>query len=190
MIKIAITPEKNFISEIEYIITILDAGWDYVHIRHPHSTIQDIRKIIIQIPEKYHSNLKLHDNFNLTEEFKLGGLHLNHRNHVAPPNYSGKISKSCHSIEELNTNLNIYEYVTLSPIYDSISKKGYVSNFTPSQLDYIPNDKVIALGGVTPERINSIKRYPFIGFAMLGYLFESKNINELKHKLNLINSLL
>lgn len=190
MIKIAITPEKIFINEIEYIIEILDAGWDYVHIRHPHSTIQDIRKIIIQIPEKYHSKLKLHDNFNLVEEFKLGGLHLNHRNHIMPQNWNGKISKSCHSIEELNTNLNIYEYITLSPIYDSISKQGYVSNFTATQLDSIPQNKVIALGGVTLERINNIKRYPFIGFAMLGYLFNTANINELKNKLNLINSLL
>ena len=54
--------------------------------------------------------------------------------------------------------------------FDSISKQGYHSAFTGetlSALDDIPTP-VIALGGVTPERIPYLKRYNFNGFAMLG----------------------
>ncbi len=41
----------------------------------------------------------------------------------------------------------------------------------------------VALGGVTPLRIDAVNQYPFIGYAVLGYLFNSNSIDELRQKL-------
>ncbi len=187
MIRIAITPEAELPREAEMIEAILDAGWDYVHLRHPQASERDMRRLIEALPQSRRRQLKLHSHFNLAEEYGLGGVHLNSRNPAAPEGYSGLISYSCHSIEEA-TEAKGCEYVTLSPIFDSISKQGYTAAFSHEQLLAIPAGRVIALGGVTAEQIDAVKCYPFAGFAMLGYLFNSRDISELKDKLETINS--
>lgn len=171
MTAIAITPERleNERHEAAAACALLDAGWHRIHLRHPGASRTDVRKLIEAIPQAFHSCLVLHGHFDLCNDFNLGGLHLNHRCPDAPALYRGALSRSCHSIDELRKCTGL-AYATLSPIFDSISKQGYHSAFTGetlSALDDIPTP-VIALGGVTPERIPYLKRYNFNGFAMLG----------------------
>lgn len=171
MIRIAITPEEEIADEAKVITKLLDSGdFDIVHLRHPGASLRDIKRIIENIPPRLHSRLRLHGHFELIYEFNLGGLHLNSRCPVPPANYSGPVSRSCHSIEELNRYPEC-DYLTLSPIFDSISKPGYRSAFTPEELRTIPPGRVIALGGITPERIAELAGYPFAGYAMLGHIF-------------------
>ena len=73
MIRVAITPVEIFEEEVAFITMILDAGWNYVHLRHYESSIDEIRQLIDSIDSKYHNRLKLHDNFELIEEFKAAG---------------------------------------------------------------------------------------------------------------------
>lgn len=182
MLRIAITPEH--ISPIEHrmIAMILDAGWDYVHLRHPSASITDMRRLIQDIPQRYYRRLRLHGHFELLNEFNLGGIHLNHRCPNAPALYRGAMSRSCHSIDELSQYPEC-DYLTLSPIFDSISKQGYQAAFSESQLQTLPANRVIALGGITPERIAQIMRYPFAGYAVLGYLFGVDSLDELQNRL-------
>lgn len=187
MIKIAITPEIPNVNETAYIAAILDAGWDYVHLRHPSLSKLEMKTLLHSIPQRFHDRLKLHSHFDLTKEFYLGGLHLNSRSSSAPISYAGKISRSCHTIEELADSQR-YEYVMLSPIYNSLSKKGYNAAFTDAELRSISAKNVIALGGVTANCLKHLQQYNFAGFAMLGYLFQSANNNELISRLNLIET--
>ncbi|MDD6553810.1 MAG: thiamine phosphate synthase [Prevotellaceae bacterium] len=88
------------------------------------------------------------------------------------------ISFSCHSLEEVAQYKNRCDYVFLSPIYDSISKQGYHSAFTRDDLlrardKGIIDEKVIALGGVSEEKIPEIQRLGFGGYAMLGAVWAS-----------------
>lgn len=182
MLRIAITSEDISPIEHQMIAMILDAGWDYVHLRHPSASITDMRRLIQDIPQRYYRQLRLHGHFELLNEFNLGGIHLNHRCPKAPILYNGAISRSCHSIEE-TMQYKEYDYVTLSPIFDSISKHGYKAAFSDSQLRMLPDNRVVALGGITPERISQIKHYPFFGYAVLGYLFGVDNLAELKNRL-------
>ncbi len=73
------------------------------------------------------------------------------------------------------------DYVTLSPIFDSISKSGYTAAYTHEELSRLTGapTKVIALGGVNPERISFLRRYNFTGFAMLGALPWGENVSEM-----------
>lgn len=185
-LRIAITPERIFSGEADRIIKLLTDGIvDLVHLRHPENTASEaeITDLLFSIPESLHPHVTLHDHFGLIEKFKIGGVHLNSRNSVVPDNLtplnnSLRISKSCHSIAEIETAIREngyrYSYVTLSPIFDSISKIGYPSAFTLDDLGKVLpqlNVKVIALGGVTPDSFHLLQEAHFSGAAMLGYYF-------------------
>lgn len=172
---IAVTPEQPVADESRKIEALLRAGWHRVHLRHPQALRVEMRDIIERIAPQYHSRLVLHGHFDLTYDFNLGGLHLNHRCPTPPALYRGPLSRSCHSIEEIarteaNGEQPSLQYVTLSPIFDSISKSGYQSAFTPESLRLLEGiaTPVIALGGVRPEHFATLARYRFNGYAMLG----------------------
>lgn len=171
MLRIAISPVElsDERREATAVSILLEEGWSRVHLRHPGASLKEMQRLIEAIPQRFHGSLVLHGHFDLTNYFNLGGLHLNHRCPAPPPLYRGKLSKSCHSIEELHGCAG-FDYATLSPIFDSISKQGYRSNFSPSDLRGLDSVTVpvIALGGVTPDNIGSLKDFNFSGFAMLG----------------------
>ena len=76
-------------------------------------------------------------------------------------------------MEEVIERKPTMNYVFLSPIFDSISKQGYRSAFDHATLkkaahEGIIDHKVVALGGVTRQRISLLAEYGFGGAAMLG----------------------
>lgn len=179
---IVFTQEGNFEDEHLRIQELLENGVDLIHIRKPDTPLEDVRSLIEKIPPIYHSRLKIHDHFPLMDEFALRGVHLNRRNPIFK---GGKchISKSCHSFNELQWAKEL-DYVTLSPIFDSISKEGYESRFSPTQISLrgVTAPPVIGLGGVTPDRFEILFKAGFSGGALLGYVWSgdfSKRVQEI-----------
>lgn len=170
---IVFTPESPREDESELIKQMLEMGIDRVHLRHPGCSRNILHNIISNIPLDCRSRVTIHDCFDLVADFPELGINLNTRNPIAPALPHGPISRSCHSVNE--TELPA-DYVFLSPIFPSISKAGYQGEFSSDELMTIPKEKVFALGGVTPERIADLKRYPFIGAAFLGSVW-SKDTN-------------
>lgn len=167
-ITIVITSPDEVSDEASRISELLSSGkTDFVHIRKPYSSIRDVRNLIENIPHPLRSRLRLHGHFALLDEFSLAGAHLNSRCPDAPYN-ARSLTRSCHSLSDLH-DLDRYEYVTLSPLYDSISKSGYKSAFDIGTIKgKLPPGKVIALGGVTPDRFSELKEAGFAGAALLG----------------------
>ena len=168
---IAITSSDLYPNEAARITELLDSGRvHYVHIRKPGWTLPQTSDLISRIPARLYPKLKLHDHFTLMERYHLRGVHLNSRNPLPPQNCSS-ISKSCHSLEELS-DIESYEYVTLSPVFDSISKTGYKAAFNHDELKKeLSGKRVVALGGVTPDKFDYLKSLGFCGAALLGYFF-------------------
>ena len=186
MKRIAITGADLRDDEGKWISVILSEGWDAVHLRHPAATLAEMRRLIESVPQQYHSRLRLHGHFQLTNEFNLGGLHLNSRCPVAPPHFSGSLSRSCHSVEEVTYADRHLDYVTLSPVFDSISKPGYTAAFSDYELEVIgtiSSPVVIALGGVTPQLTPSLEKWGFGGYAVLGYLWQAADRQDLIRRL-------
>lgn len=163
---IAITPEQPVDREGKKITALLSEGWHRVHLRHPEASRTEMRDIIESIPQRLHSRLVLHGHFDLLNEYNLGGLHLNRRCPVPPALYNGPLSRSCHTLAEIYES-DGFEYVTLSPIFDSISKNGYTSAFNLDSL-ILPKGNIIALGGVASSNIAKLKERGFAGAALLG----------------------
>ncbi len=169
---IVITLPTTEFCEAEKISTILRAGVSRVHIRKPNWSAEEHRELIREIPSELRCRLTLHDHFELCEELGVGGVQINSRNSSAPSSFEGVVSRSCHSLKEC-ANCQSEDYVTLSPIYDSISKEGYSSNFTNEELlDAKLGERVVAMGGVTPHQIPQLHALGFGGVALLGYIWQ------------------
>lgn len=180
MKRIMITTPEIRADEPRRIRLALEQGWDGVHLRHPDATITDIRKIIEAVPQRFHGRLHLHGHFALVNEFNLGGLHLNSRCPEAPENYSGPLSRTCHSVDEVIAadRTGRYSYLTLSPIFPSLSKQGYgptseLAADIARLADAGVATPLIALGGITPETVAKLNSDVFSGVAVLGYLADA-----------------
>ena len=155
---IAITAEKFIDNEAETINALFEAGLERLHLRKPHASANECERLILSIGSKWYGRISLHDHFGLAKKYGIGGLHLNSRNPQPPTGFAGILSRSCHSMEEAAREKHKYDYVFLSPIFDSISKNGYTAAFHRGALQAAARngsigDNVIALGGITPERI-------------------------------------
>lgn len=174
---VLITPPKFFIEEDKILTALFEEGLDILHLRKPDTVPMYSERLLSLIPQQYHKRIVTHDHFYLKEEFNLMGVHLNSRNPNIPLNYKGHVSCSCHSMEEVRQKKGHFNYVFMSPIFDSISKKEYLSNFSTDELkkaskEGLIDKKVIALGGISPENIRTIKQYGFGGAAILGDIWD------------------
>lgn len=178
---IAITKPHFYAAEIREIEHILTTYPYTLHIRKPEATAEQLEHFICSIPSIYHSRIVLHSHFHLAVKYHLKGIHHNSRNDLTPPHFSGTVSRSCHSLSEVVYYKPHYDYLFLSPIFDSISKQNYKSAFTTSELTSarhatIIDDKVYALGGVTPQRLELVEQLGFGGAAMIGAIWDNINL--------------
>ena len=173
---ILISSPTYFVEEDKIITTLFEEGLDILHLRKPDTAPIYAERLLTLIPEQYHTRIVVHGHFYLKEEFKLKGIHLNHRNPNLPNNYKGHVSRSCHSLEEIKEHKRDCDYMFLSPVFDSISKQNYHANYTPEEIrqahkDGIIDKKVIALGGIDIDNIREVKSYGFGGAAIMGALW-------------------
>ena len=166
--------------EDKIITALFEEGLDILHLRKPETPAMYSERLLTLIPEKYHKRIITHEHFYLQEEFNLMGIHLNARNPKEPHDYSGHISCTRHSLDEVRNKIHFYDYLFLSPIYNCITKAGVTSGFTAEELrqagkSKIIDSKVMALGGITPDNILEIKDYGFGGAVVMGDLWNKFN---------------
>ena len=164
---IVVTTPTFFIEEDKIITALFEEGLDILHLRKPETPAMYSERLLTLIPERYHNRIVTHEHFNLM------GIHLNSRNPKEPHDYAGHVSCSCHSVEEVKNKKHFYDYVFMSPIYDSISKVNYYSTYTAEELRQAQKDKIIdckvmALGGINEDNLPEIKDFGFGGAVVLG----------------------
>lgn len=171
---IAITLPYFYPHEAEAITTMLRGGKvSRVHLRKPGCEAESMAALIARIPSELRGRISLHDHHELAATYGVGGVHLNSRNPHAPDGWTGLVSRSLHSVDELRAHAADYDYVFVSPVYPSISKPGYKPRFTVDELRPYLGNRVYALGGVTPARLAELEAAGFGGAAMLGALWRA-----------------
>jgi thiamine-phosphate pyrophosphorylase len=187
---IVITSPQFIGGEASYITSMLQKGIDLVHLRKPESSPCDCAKLLDAIPEELHRRIVIHYHHCLCKDYHLGGMHISpyHMSHT-PHRCNGTISRSCHSIDEIVSFKSSYDYLFLSPIFNSISKQGYHGAFSASQLQEaqqkgIIDNKVIALGGITANNLSVVKQLGFGGAALLGDVWQQAGTKKLDNYLN------
>jgi thiamine-phosphate pyrophosphorylase len=200
---IAITTEDFCEGEAEAINLLFGSGLETLHLRKPNATLQEMKDFMKRIKDVFHSRIMISRHFALVNSFNIKGLHLDlskRRHSERSVDKSALIgasrrqvitgitySCSCHTFDEIRET-PYCDYVYLSPIFDSVSKVGYKQAFTPQQLmdakrENIIDDCVIALGGITTEKIAAVREFGFGGVAVLGALWgdfaDTGNVKEL-----------
>ena len=75
------------------------------------------------------------------------------------------------------------DYVTLSPVFDSVSKPGYRGAFDAAAIELPAGVRVLALGGVTPDNVGRLDR--FAGYAVLGSAGWSLSVEDMARQISL-----
>ena len=157
------------LNEQEIINSLFEAGMEVFQVHKPLFSEKEIQNYIQKIPAKYHNKITLHSQY-----------------------------LKFHSLKELEVCKEKYEYVFLSPIFDSISKSGYKSAFDLDELKNSPlifsrrgaGGEVFALGGIDEDKIELVSELGFDGVGVLGALWSNKNpIEKFKQLFSLCNSI-
>lgn len=169
-----------------------------IHLRKPGWDEARTRSFLESLPLPVIGKIRLHDHHPLQEDFPVQGIHLNARHPLPPAGYAGPVSASCHDFRQIAAYEKRCDYVFLSPIFDSLSKKGYRGAFPPHELEEartrgIISSRVLALGGITPLNLEDVRNMGFGGAALLGGiwgnptqekdsgLFEQRLLNIIRH---------
>lgn len=179
-----ITPEMPLSNEGELLSQMLEAGLERVHLRHPDCPLEIVKDILEHVPDSLRGKIVLHDFHNLAVDYGCG-IHLNKRNLFVLSGYSGEVSCSCHSLEEIESKSADYYFI--SPIFDSISKTGYkASKFDEERLrNLLLTKHIVALGGITPDKFDLLREAGFSSVALSGYLTGEGKSSEIIKRLKI-----
>lgn len=171
--------------ELSLLPLFFEQGLDTYHLRKPTFSSTEMENYLKEIPHQYHQNIILHSHHCLVEKYQLKGCHFTENNRKnMPTDFLKKpkylYSTGFHTIEEALKHFFEWDYIFLSPIFNSISKNDYKSSFTLEQLkeegkQLFEKKMVIALGGIQKKHISLLKEIGFEGFAMIGTIWNSQN---------------
>lgn len=176
---IIITPEKIVPNETEVINELFQEGLDLLHIRKPFMNLEEMKNFIQKINSEFHHRLVLHSHYDLAESYNISRHHFREidRHNELYKSLTGKtISTSVHDIETFNELSENWEYAFISPVFPSISKKGYGKDseiLNDIKKRDNSNVKLIALGGIHKDNIHIISDSNLDGVALLGAVWES-----------------
>jgi thiamine-phosphate pyrophosphorylase len=178
---IVISDPAFFADEALLINQMFDLGLQCFHLRKPDADKERMRKLIEEINDRHYAKISLHQHHDIAAEYGIKRLHYREQERktikgihkLREAGYA--ISTSLHEIKEIR-NVSICDYVFFSPVFDSISKKGYISNIADDF--YLSEDnkstKVIALGGIDRTNVARVREMNFDGAAVLGAIWSDK----------------
>lgn len=152
-----------------------------LHLRRPGWSRPQLAAWLRQLPASWRPRVVVHGFPGLVAEFGLGGCHLTATARAAGPRPvlppGTTLSTALHTLEEVRAEAAGYDYVLLSPVFNSISKSGYEAAFSleavAQELRQLPQARVLALGGVTAARLSQLHAAGFAGAAVLGTVWQA-----------------
>ena len=180
---ILISSPSEKANEIRSIRRIFEMGLSRFHLRKPDWSLDDIRSFLNELPDECLERTVIHRRHELLRDFPLAGYHMSSREDYREKDFEGTLSRSFHSLDELAKCDEQLDYVFLGPIFDSISKQGYQSAFPASTLrafftdrrkQRVKRPRIVALGGMVPDKVRAALSLGFDGVAALGGVWGSR----------------
>lgn len=182
---IVLSNEVESKEEINIVVQLFEAGLCRFHLRKPKFEQTKYNDWLTKLPRKYHNRIVLHDHYVLAKEFNLAGVHLTERSRanlsssaiqqkIKDFQASGLlVSAAIHELADLNILGDCCDYVLVSPVFDSISKVGYLANPNLTVQNWkTKKAQLIALGGIRKETVALALAKGFDGIAALGYIWQ------------------
>lgn len=164
---------------------LFSEGLTCLHLRKPKWTNDQIMALLEEIHEHHHKKITFHQMHHMAVDFGLGGVHLKSTEREQKSeerlqewieNWKErgcKISTAIHNVEELENYHDRFDVLTISPIFESISKSGYRPEI--DWLSILKNkdlSKAMAIGGISDETIPLIAPLKFKACGVMGAIWE------------------
>jgi thiamine-phosphate pyrophosphorylase len=183
---VVITNPIPITNEIDTIHSLFENGLELLHIRKPEFSELEMKSFLSEIKSDYRRQLVLHSHHQLAEDFEIHRIHFTEKTRTETSEESLKkwkekeftLSTSIHKMADFEALFDVFDYAFFGPVFESISKPDYVSNLDfKKELEQRKNNKtaLVALGGITSERIKTALEYGFDDVALLGTIWNSKN---------------
>ena len=187
---IIISPPTDRRDEPKVVVRVLQQSSATFHLRKPGQTDRQIAEYLKQVPADLHRRIMVHGHPCLLAQFDLNGIHfrekarirnLPHIRQLRHDHPGCCLSSAFHRIADIPESDGLFDYILLSPIFDSISKPGYRSAFDHSDLrPFLSRTEhtVIALGGLDAQRAVTAASLGFKGIAVLGAVWQTASSPE------------
>ncbi|MBL4708025.1 MAG: thiamine phosphate synthase [Flavobacteriales bacterium] len=177
---VLIAPEEDIKDEHIILNQLFKAGLEYYHLRKPTKDYEGYKNYLGQIDRQFHNRVVVHQFHELTADFQLKGVHFQeHKRRTSEPKELSKwidreeltVSSSFHELKELEDCEYDFDYHLLSPVFSSISKKGYEGRgFNVKHI----SKKTIGMGGINADKLKEISQMGYDGVGVLGAIWKSK----------------
>ncbi|NQX41117.1 thiamine-phosphate pyrophosphorylase [Pedobacter steynii] len=179
---IVISKPSFFEGEANLINELFESGMERFHLRKEGAEKHEYEQLLGNIHPQYLERVALHQFHELAADFGIGRLHFpeaqrkSGQHLLLPPSEATILSTSIHKTDQL-ADLENFKYTFYGPVFQSISKKDYPS-VVPNgfKLRNSTRVKVIALGGITTEKIDLVRQMGFDGAAILGSLWNQPEL--------------
>ena len=199
---IIISPSERKDSELPCLLKMFEEGLQTYHLRKVKFSTRQLKNFIAEIPEKYHRRIVIHTHHELAMKFNLKGVYISRAHKKRKLRTSLRmawfklrkrklhVSATCRSIEDILDYDSKYDYMLLSPVFDSLSG-NFQAGFTEHNLGHalkMTKYKVLARGGASVENIQKANELGFAGVAMQSSIWKTKNpleaFKKVKEKFN------
>lgn len=186
---IVISASEKRENEAQLITKLFENGLETLHLRKTKFSTRALSQLISEIPPQFHNRIITHTHHRLARKFNLKGVHIgkSHRKRKFKTWLTLKLvelknpgfikTRSFNKISSLFEEEVKYEYVFLSPIFDSLTSK-YQSGFTEHSLrSALEKTKfnVIARGGIDITSIAKAKNLGFKGVALYSAIWKKQD---------------
>ncbi|HEV7232173.1 MAG TPA: thiamine phosphate synthase [Bacteroidia bacterium] len=159
---------------------LFEHGLETYHLRKPRFSTKEMSEYLDKIPSQFHKRIVIHSHHKLALRYNLKGIHLTrthlHRKFklwinlkiIRLKRRDIIITTSFRKLASLYEEENIYSYVFLSPVFDSISgsfQAGYNEHSLKAAIQKTPFT-IIARGGVTAQKIQKVRDVGFAGLIL------------------------
>ena len=178
-------------SEPAIVTQLFENGLEIFHLRKPKLSTKEMSKYIESIPRAFHNRIVIHSHHKLARKYSLMGIHMtrSHKKRTFRTWYTLKLLRMKHPGVVITTSFrsiaNLYEedntynynYIFLSPVFDSLTHK-FQSGFNANSLKLALEKtqyKVIARGGIDIHCLEKVKELGFEGIALYSTIWRSKD---------------
>jgi thiamine monophosphate synthase len=172
-----------FDGEVELLEGLLEAGLEKLHVRKPGAGQDALEGLLQRLAPRWGSRMVLHGSYELAVCYGIpqvhGAVEFKHGSGLSgggPFVGTGgpvAVSTSVHSWEEFRALPDGLAYAFISPLFDSISKRGYQAGEgllrrPEEELPCLP----MGLGGIGADTIGEVIREGWKGAAVLGWIWD------------------
>lgn len=180
---IVLTSDQIIKDEAFHLNQLFENGLKILHLRKPFFSHENYKELLADIDPVHYQKIVLHKEHELCAEYRLRGIHLQESQRKQLGNKIGtyvggfkannyKVSSSFHHDFSIQTCKTSFDYVFLSPLFDSISKSNYAGKKTTVKGI---QKKVIGLGGIKASNVKEAKKLGYKGVAALGSIWNSQD---------------